>query len=213
MNFRNEPAQSRLDYFYRKVDFERMLNSISFLSRVGILLIVCAPLMQTRSAAAQESQLSEGFAMVMQPPAASVVIDESEAQEINDFFHNAEHAIQTENIDSLMALYSDRYTNSKNGDKQFAAGIWNRIFSSFNDVASRHSMKLVEYDEASNHAITECSGLLFGTPEGESGLVIIDRWDNEYHIMVKEEHWKLLGTTGETALRYGEKDEKLHPLF
>ena len=190
-----------------------MLNTVLFLKPITALFVVFALLLPGPTTTAQETQLSEGFAMVMQPPAASVVIDESEAQEINDFFHNAEHAIQTENIDSLMALYSDTYTNSKNGDKQFAAEIWNRIFSSFNDVASRHSMKLVEYDEASNHAITECSGLLFGTPEGESGLVIIDRWDNEYHILVKEEHWKLLGTTGETALRYGEKDEKLHPLF
>ena len=74
-------------------------------------------------------------------------------------------------------------------------------------------MKLIDYDKAAGRAITECNGLLFGTPEGENGLIIIDRWDNQSHILIKEEHWKLLGSSGESALRYGEKDAMLHPLF
>ena len=213
MNFQNESVQSRRHHFIRQVDFEKMLNDVSILNRVGILLIVCAQLMQARTTAAQETQLSEGFAMVMLPPAATVEIDENEAQAVNDFFHHAEYAIQSENIDSLMALYSDKYTNSKSGDKNFATEIWNKIFARFDNVSSRHSMRLIEYDKASDTAITECSGLLFGTPAGGTGLVVIDRWNNEHHIMTKEGQWKLLGTTGETALRYGEKDALLHPLF
>ena len=190
-----------------------MLNKFECLSWAGLLLFVCTLLLQMRSVAAQEAQLSENFAMVMLPPAETVQIDEYEAQEVNDFFHHAEHAIQTEDIDSLMALYSEKYTNSKNGDKAFASDIWQKIFSRFDNVASRHSMRLIEYDKATGHAVTECSGLLFGTPAGGEGLVVIDRWDNEHHIMIKEEHWKLLGTTGETALRYGQQDALLHPLF
>jgi len=190
-----------------------MLNCVFFLNRIGTLLIMFVLSIQARTAMAQETQLSDSFSMVMRPPAASVKIDESEAQDINDFFHHAERAIQSENIDSLMALYSDEYTNSGNGDKHFAAEIWNKIFTRFDNISSRHSMKLIDYDEAAGRAITECSGLLFGTPEGEVGLVVIDRWDNESHILVKEEHWKLLGSSGKSALRYGEKEALLHPLF
>lgn len=190
-----------------------MLKYVYFARQISTILVAFLLSMHARTTVAQEAQLSESFAMVMLPPAATVEIDESEAQEVNDFFHHAEHAIQTENIDSLMALYSDKYTNSENGDKSFAEDIWNKIFTRFDNVASRHSMRLIEYDEAESQAVTECSGLLFGTPEGGTGLVVIDRWDNEHHILIKEEHWKLLGTTGETALRYGEQDALLHPLF
>jgi len=195
------------------MEIEKMLNYVIFLNRIGALFIIFVLSIQAPTTMAQETELSDGFAMVMRPPAASVVIDESEAQNINDFFHHAERAIQSENIDSLMTLYSDKYTNSRNGDKHFSEEIWNKIFTRFNKISSRHSMKLVDYDEAAGRAITECSGLLFGTPEGESGLVVIDRWDNQRHILIKEEHWKLLGSSGESALRYGEESTKLHPLF
>lgn len=212
MRFRNESVQRRTEEVFAKWNQEMLIN-ILLPSRVGILFIGCIFLLPVRATMAQEAQLSESFVMVMLPPAETVEIEESEAQDINDFFHHAEHAIQTENIDSLMALYSDKYTNSKNGDKKFASEIWSKIFSRFDNVASRHSMRLIEYDKAAGEATTECSGLLFGTPAGATGLVVIDRWDNEHHFLVKEERWKLVGTAGQSALRYGEKDELLHPLF
>ena len=150
---------------------------------------------------------------VIARPAASIEIDESEVQDIADFFHQAERAIQSENINTLMVLYSDKYTNQRNGDKQFAAELWNKIFARFDNISSRHSMKLINYDKAAGRATTECSGLLFGTPEGENSPVTIDRWDNQRHILIKDGEWKLLGNLGDTALRYGEKDAELHPLF
>ena len=190
-----------------------MLKYIVFVSQVGTLLIVFVLSMQSRTTMAEETQLSDGFSMVMRPPATSVEIEENEAQDIANFFHQAERAIQSENINSLMSLYSDNYTNLTNGDKQFAAELWNKIFARFDNISSRHSMKLIDYDQAAGRAITECSGLLFGTPVGENNPVLIDRWDDQKHMLIKEGDWKLLGNTGESALRYGEKDEKLHPLF
>jgi hypothetical protein len=190
-----------------------MLKYVSFISQMGALIIVFVVSVQSNTATAEETQLSNDFAMVMRPPDASIEIDETEAQNIANFFHQAERAIQSENINELMALYSDEYTNQKNGDKQFAAELWGKIFARFDSISSRHSMKLIDYDQAAGHAITECSGLLFGTPEGESNPVLIDRWDDQRHILIKEGDWMLLGTSGESALRYGEKDEKLHPLF
>jgi hypothetical protein len=190
-----------------------MLKYVSSISQVGALIIVFVLSLQSHTATAEETQISDDFAMVMRPPDASLEVDESEAQNIAKFFHQAERAIQSENINDLMALYSDEYTNQKNGDKQFAAELWGKIFSRFDSISSRHSMKLIDYDQAAGRAITECSGLLFGTPEGESDPVLIDRWDDQRHILIKEGDWKLLGNSGESALRYGETDEKLHPLF
>jgi hypothetical protein len=190
-----------------------MLKHVSSIIQMRALIIVFVVSVQFNTATAEETQLSDDFAMVMRPPDASIEIDESEAQNIANFFHQAERAIQSENINELMALYSDEYTNQKSGDKQFAAELWGKIFSRFDNISSRHSMKLIDYDQAAGRAITECSGLLFGTPEGESNPVLIDRWDDQRHILLKEGDWKLLGNSGETALRYGEKDEKLHPLF
>ena len=195
------------------MDFEIMLKYVLFISHVGTLLIVFVLSMQTGTTVAEETQLSDDFSMVMHPLEVSIEVDENEVQDISDFFHQAERAIQSENIHELMSLYSDKYTNLRNGDKQFATDLWNKIFARFDNIASRHSMKLINYDKAAGRAITECNGLLFGTPEGENNPVLIDRWDDQRHILIKEGHWKLLGNSGESALRYGEKDEKLHPLF
>ncbi len=190
-----------------------MLKYVLFISQVGTLFLVLVVSMPSRTSMAEDTQLSDDFAMVMRPPAASVEIDESEAEDIANFFHEAERAIQSENISTLMALYSDEYTNQRNGDKQFATELWSKIFARFDNISSRHSMKLIDYDQAAGRAITECSGLLFGTPEGENNPVLIDRWDDQRHILIKEGDWMLLGNSGKAALRYGETDEELHPLF
>ena len=192
-----------------------MLKNVSFISQARLLVIVIAIglSMQSKTTNAQEAPLSDDFAMVMRPAADNVEIDENEAQDIAEYFHQAEHAIQSENISALMALYSDEYTNQRDGDKRFATEIWTRIFARFDNISSRHSMKLIDYDKAASRAITECSGLLFGTPEGESNLVLIDRWDDQRHILIKEGNWKLLGDSGKSVPRSGETDEELHPLF
>ena len=153
------------------------------------------------------------FVRMMRAPAEGVEIDQGEAQDIENFFHQAERAIQSENIDTLMALYSDEYTNQRDGDKQFATELWKKVFARFDNISSRHSMKLIDYDQASGRAVTECSGLVFGTPEGESNPVLIDRWDDQMHILIKEGNWKLLGNAGETEPDFSETDEELHPLF
>ena len=190
-----------------------MFKRVLFLSQVAIFVVVIVLSMLPGITIGEEMQISEAFSMVMDPPSAGMEIDESEAQNITDFFHQAEHAIESENIVSLMALYSDRYTNLRNGDKEFAEELWTKIFASFDNISSRHSMKLVTYNKAVGQAVTECDGLLTGTPKGESRPVTIDRWDNQRHILVKEGDWKLFGNAGESAQRYGQEDGKLHPLF
>ena len=190
-----------------------MLRNILFVSQVGVLFIASTLSLQSGTAIAEETQLTEDFSMVMRPPAGGVEIDDNEAQNITNFFHHAERAIQSENIDALMALYSDEYTNQRDGDKQFAAELWKKVFARFDNISSRHSMKLIDYDQAAGRAVTQCSGLLFGMPEGASNPVLIDRWDDQRHILIKEGDWKLLGNSGDSAPPTTDTDDSLHPLF
>ena len=104
-----------------------MLNRVLFVSQIGTLFFVIAFSMQVRDSMAEETQLSDGFAMVMRPPADGVEIDKGEAEDIENFFHQAERAIQSENIDTLMALYSDEYTNQRDGDTSPGSGRVGRV--------------------------------------------------------------------------------------
>ncbi len=183
------------------------------LARKVVLAILFVLSIQSAIATAQEKQISEDYSMAMEPPAARIEIAQNDVQDIMAFFHSAERAIESENIDDLMTLYSDSYTNLRKGNKGTAREIWQRIFLSFNDISSRHSMKLIGYDKTAGQAITECSGLLSGTPEGEQRPVTIDRWDTQRHILVKEGYWKLFGNAGKSAERYGVEGAKMHPLF
>jgi len=206
-------SKIKLRFVRCQMDIEIMFKKVFFLSQVAMFPFVFVLSIQSGTTMAEEAPLSDDFSMVMEPPVASIEIEESEVQDIMDFFHQAERAIESESIDTLMTLYSDKYTNLRNGDKEFAEELWNKIFAGFDNISSRHSMQLIAYDEAAGQAITECSGLLSGTPKGESRPVTIDRWDNQRHILIKDGYWKLFGNVGKAAQRYGEEGGKLHPLF
>ena len=64
-----------------------MLKYVLCISQIGTLIIVFVLSLQSHTATAEETQLSDDFAMVMRPPEASIEIDESEAQDIANFFH------------------------------------------------------------------------------------------------------------------------------
>lgn len=182
-----------------------------FTSTAPLLVILS---IQPAISTANEKQLSDDYSMEMEAPAPGIEIEDSDLQDIIAFFQNAERAIESENIDDLMMLYADNYKNLRNRDKAFAKDIWNRIFGSFDGISTRHSMQLIGFDKAAGQAITECSGLLTGTPKGGQQPITIDRWDTQRHILVKEGHWKLFGNAGRSSRwRYGADGEPMHPLF
>ena len=190
-----------------------MFNNVFSVSKISVFFFMLVLPLRPGISFAEEAHLAERFSMVMEPPATSIAIEQGELQAITDFFHQAERAIESENIDLLMTLYSDQYTNLRNRDKDSARALWSRIFAGFDNISSRHSMEVVAYDKGLGQAITQCSGLLTGTPRGENQTVTIDRWDHQLHILVKQGNWKLFGNSGKSTMRYGEEDGKLHPLF
>jgi len=155
--------------------------------------------------------LSENFALNIDKYSRKQVGDKV-WNEIKDFFLTAEKDIETENIEGLLALYSERY---RNGDhvKGSAKQIWARIFARFNNMATIHNMRFITTSPKSTVMIIRCSGILVGVPEGGNNLITIDNWTDSDHVLAKESgKWKLIGSTGKERKRLW-FDKPMHPLF
>ena len=177
-----------------------------------VIVLLNSPGFSLAAEAADETQLSDDYSMHLDVTAISQARD-AEYEAIVNFFHRAEMAIESKDLPALMALYSVDYKNRRQLDKEFAEGVWGRIFANFDNLSSRHNMQLVTHEETKGQAVTQCSGLLTGIPKGSSVPVTIDSWDDQMHVLVKEGTWKLFGNAGEPAIRYGEDEIEIHPLF
>lgn len=148
-------------------------------------------------------------------PVMKKKMDPEVLKSIEQFFHKAELAIETENLEDLMNLYSDSYKNESH-TKKSARRIWKRIFITFDNMASIHNMRVETYSPDSNVIIIRCSGLLMGKPKGGAELITIDSWTNEDHILGRDKEgdaWKLIGTTGGKERKRFWFDKPMHPLF
>jgi len=74
-------------------------------------------------------------------------------------------------------------------------------------------MKLVSVTNGKNVVVFRCSGLLLGAPNVEKGVITIDNWNQQDHVLTLEDgNWKLLGTYGQERKRLW-FDKPMHPLF
>lgn len=160
--------------------------------------------------------LSDRYSMKVDP-SAKKELGEKTFNEVMAFFQAAEKAIETKDLDSLMELYSDDYDNGGH-DKASVRQIWKRIFSTFETMATHHNMKLInvtatEKESDKNVVVFRCSGLLMGVHDPKLGLITIDNWTQQDHVLVKEGgKWKLIGTYGRDRKRLW-FDKPIHPLF
>lgn len=191
-------------------------NCVDTIRRLSIIFI--APFLISVSlfsgaAIAEEHQISDKYSMVVDP-AAKQQLGEKTYNETMMFFHAAEKAIETKDLAGLMALYSDSYSDGVH-DKKSAEQIWQRMFNTFDSMATQHSLKLGKVSADKNMVIFQCSGLLMGSPDPKikKGLITIDNWANQDHVLVKEGgKWKLIGTYGLERKRFW-FDQPMHPLF
>ncbi len=133
---------------------------------------------------------------------------------VTKFFKDSEYAIEHGDIEGLMALYSENYTNGGH-KKADARKIWERLFASFKDMVTVHNMRIETYSEKTGVIIIRCTGLLLGVSNKDtaSGLRTLDNWTNSDHILVNESgSWKLLGTYGKPTKRLW-FDKAMQPLF
>jgi ketosteroid isomerase-like protein len=167
-------------------------------------------------AIAVEHKLSDRYAMEVDP-AAKEILGEKTFNEVMAFFHAAEKAIETKDLEAIMELYSEDYSNGGH-DKKSVEQIWKRIFSTFEEMATHHNMKLVNVSamrkEADrNTVVFSCSGLLMGIHDPAKGVITIDNWTQQDHVLIKEAgKWKLFGTYGRDRKRLW-FDKPIHPLF
>lgn len=174
-------------------------------AKAAIVLLLIAG-----SAVAAAYVFSDIFSVKMDP-ASKKELGEKTFGEVLDFFKEAERAIETKNTEKLMALYSNNYANGVH-DKKSARKIWERIFATFDKMATRHNMKIV-MSSSEDIIIIQCTGLLTGTPKGEKYPATIDSWNNQNHVISKENgRWKLLGASGLERKRLW-FDNPMHPLF
>ena len=83
----------------------------------------------------------------------------------------------------------------------------------FELMATHHNMKLVSVTSEKNVVVFRCSGLLLGVPLIKSGVITIDNWNQQDHVLTHEGgDWKLLGTYGRERKRLW-FDKPMHPLF
>lgn len=191
-------------------------NCVDTLKHLPIMFI--APLLISVSlfsgaAIGEEHQISDKYSMVVDP-AAKQQLGEETYNEVMMFFHEAEKAIKAKDLAGLMALYSDNYGDGVH-DKKSAEQIWRRIFSTFDSMSTQHNLKLGKVAADKNMVVFQCSGLLMGTPDPKTkkGLITIDNWANQDHVLVKEGgKWKLIGTYGPERKRLW-FDKPMHPLF
>jgi len=165
----------------------------------------------TGIAGAEEHRFSDKYSMEVDP-VAKQKLGEQTFEEVMHFFHAAEKAIETKDLEALMALYSDNYSDGEH-DKKSARQIWERIFSTFDVMATRHNMKLEKISADKNMVVFQCNGLLLGVPDIKKGPITIDNWTQQDHVLVKESgQWKLIGTYGLERKRLW-FDKPMHPLF
>jgi hypothetical protein len=189
-----------------------MLNRIDWIGTGKRLLMICVVSFGSLFllASADTHKYSDVYQMIIQPGAKKTLGEET-LNKVKDFYQQAEKAIETENLDDLMALYSDNYQNGEH-TKESARIIWSRIFGSLDDLATRHNMQLIPSGK-DDLVILRCSGLLVGIPEGEKYSLTVDNWNLQDHILTRENgQWKLIGNTGRTRKRLW-FDQPMHPLF
>ncbi|MGC2047039.1 MAG: hypothetical protein WA635_00290 [Gallionella sp.] len=198
----------------------------------GVFVYIVAALF-TGVASGAENQFSDKYFMEVDP-SAKQQLGVQTFDEVMMFFHAAEKAIETKDLEALMALYSDNYSDGEH-DKESARQIWGRIFSTFDAMATHHSMRLEKVSADKNMIVFQCTGLLLGVPDPKKGPfsitkptfvplkagapdpkigpVTIDNWTKQDHVLVKEAgKWKLIGTYGTERKRFW-FDKPMHPLF
>jgi len=178
--------------------------------RCGAPFLIAAFLF-TGAAFGEEHKFSDHYSTNVDP-VAKQKLGEQTYKEVMMFFHEAEKAVETKNLEALMDLYSENYSDGEH-DKKSARQIWERIFARFDNMATHHNMKLVQVSADKNMVVLQCNGLLLGVPDLSKEPITIDNWTNQDHVLIKEAgKWKLIGTYGTERKRLW-FDKPMHPLF
>ncbi len=125
---------------------------------------------------------------------ADIGADKTTVREIQSMFHRADNAMLEGDVDALMAVYSDSYSNlglTKDDMKE----MWGDMFRRYRRFVSSHSFSRIDVTPGKHpRAEVTCSGSLWATSKETGKRVSIDSWLGEVHVLVRENgEWRIRG--------------------
>jgi ketosteroid isomerase-like protein len=148
-------------------------------------------------------------------PGGMQEVDSETLKELLFTFEQAELAMQAQDLDRIVALYSDEYLfhGFKKADLQ---KIWKQLFDHYKDLESFHTFSVVRLAGSGVHQVAEitCSGVLWGTSRDTTLRSPVDSWYEEIHYLKKENgRWRIVGNAGGEAIPVLQFGVAPHPLF
>ncbi|MDP3091420.1 MAG: nuclear transport factor 2 family protein [Nitrospira sp.] len=142
-------------------------------------------------------------------------VDSQTVKELLATFEQAEQAIHSQDLDGVMALYSDDYYyhGLKKADIR---KVWMQLFEHYKELESFHTFSVIRTVGAGSKLTAEmtCTGVVWGTAKNTKLRSPVDSWYEEVHFLKKENgRWKITGNAGgesQPILPFGTAP---HPLF
>lgn len=161
------------------------------------------------------SHASPAFAKTQVTANTIQEVDPQTAKDLLATFEQAEQAMQAQDLDGIMALYSDDYYyhGLKKADIR---KVWAQLFEHYKDLESFHTFSVIRTVGASSRLTAEmtCTGVVWGTAKNTKLRSPVDSWYEEVHFLRKENsRWRITGNAGgesEPVLPFGTAP---HPLF
>lgn len=142
-------------------------------------------------------------------------VDATTLKELMAAFEQAEQAMQAQDLEGIMALYSDEYLyhGLKKADIR---NIWSQLFEHHKELESIHTFSVIRTVGSGSKLTAEitCTGVVWGTSKTTTLRTPIDSWYEEVHYLKKENgRWRIVGNIGgesQPILQFGIAP---HPLF
>lgn len=142
-------------------------------------------------------------------------VDETTLKELLATFEQAEQAMQAQDLDDIMALYSDdyRYHGLKKADIR---KVWSQLFEHYKELESHHTFSVIRTVGSGSKLTAEitCTGVVWGTSKDTTLRTPVDSWYEEVHYLKREQgRWRIVGHAGgesQPILQFGVAP---HPLF
>lgn len=142
-------------------------------------------------------------------------VDQGTLKELLATFEQAEQAMQSQDLDGIMALYSDdyQYHGLKKADIR---KVWNRLFEHYKELESHHTFSVIRTVGSGSKLTAEitCTGVVWGTSKDTTLRTPVDSWYEEVHYLKREQgRWRIVGHAGgesQPILQFGIAP---HPLF
>lgn len=142
-----------------------------------------------------------------------VQANQKTVSEIMAAFNKAEKALKEQDLDDLMAIYSNDY-EYRGLTKNNLRDLWKDLFAKYRRISSHHifSKIAVTVEGKNPKASITCTGGLWATAESTGERIIIDSWFDEVHRLVYENGaWRILGHDGED--QQAAQSGAAHPYF